>query len=70
MRYFSFECPKFQEHFDSLWADLTVKFTKDNHFDGRQISEFIVKLDWHQIALLLFGYLLLLFDAAKVAMIT
>ena len=37
-----------------------------NYIDGRQISEFIAKLDRHQKALLLLGCLPLPFDAATV----
>ena len=44
------DCPNFREHFDSLWANLTVKVTKFSYIDGRQISEFIAKLDRHQKA--------------------
>ena len=53
----------------TLWANLTIKVTKFNDIDGRQISEFIAKLDRHQKALLLLGCLPLLFDAATVTMI-
>ena len=65
--HFLLDCPNFGVHFDSLWANLTVKVTKFNNIDGRQISEFIAKLDRHQKALLLLGCLL---DAATVTMIT
>ena len=70
MRHFLLGCPNFWEHFDSLWANLTVKVAKFNDTDGRQISEFIAKLDRHQKALLLLGCLLFTFDAATVTMIT
>ena len=53
----------------TLWANLIVKVTKFSYFDGRQISEFIAKLDRHQKALLLLGCLPLLFEAATVTMI-
>ena len=52
--------------FDSLWANLTFVVTKYNHTDGRQVSEFITKLDWHQNALLHS----LPFDSATITMIT
>ena len=68
--HFLLDCPNFREHFDSLWANLTVKVKKFNDIDGRQISEFIAKLDQHQKALLLLGCLPLLFDAATVTMMT
>ena len=64
------DCPNFREHFDSLWANLTVKVKKFNDIDGRQISEFIAKLDRHQKALLLLGCVPLPFDTATVTMIT
>ena len=70
VNHFLLDCSNFREHFDSLWANLTIKVTKFNYIDGRQISEFIAKLDWHQKALLLLGCLPLLFDAATVTMIT
>ena len=63
------ECPNFREHFDSLWANLNVKVSKFN-IDGRQISQFIAKLDRHQKSLLLLGCLPLPFDATTVTMIT
>ena len=68
--HFLLDCPNFREHFDSLWANLTVKVKKFNDIDGRQISEFIAKLDRHQKALLLLGCLPLPFDTATVTMIT
>ena len=68
--HFLLDCPNFRKHFDSLWAILIVKVTKFNDIDGRQISEFIAKLDWHQKALLLLGCLPLSFDAAMITMIT
>ena len=68
--HFLLDCPNFREHFDSLWANLTVKVTKFNYIDGRQISEFIAKMDRHQKALLLLGCLPLPFDAATATMIT
>ena len=68
--HFLHDCPNFREHFDSLWANLTVKVKKFNDIDGSQISEFIAKLDRHQKALLLLGCLPLPFDAATVTMIT
>ena len=68
--HFLLDCPNFQEHFDSLWANLIVKVTNFNYIDGRQILEFIAKLDRHQKALLLLVCLPLLFDAATVTMIT
>ena len=68
--HFLLDFPNFREHFDSLWANLTVKITNFNDIDGRQISEFIAKLDRHQKTLLLLGCLSLLFDAATVTMIT
>ena len=70
MSHFLLDCPNFREHFDSLWANLTVKVKKFNDIDGRQISEFIAKLDRHQKALLLLECLRLPFDAATVTMIT
>ena len=70
VNHFLLDCPNFREHFDSLWANLTVKVTKFNYIDGRQISEFIAKLDRHQKVLLLLGCLPLPFDAATVTMIT
>ena len=69
VNHFLLDCANFREHFDSLWANLTVKITKFNYIDGRQISEFIAKLDRHQKALLLLRCLPLLFDAATVTMI-
>ena len=63
VNHFLLDCPNFREH-------LTVKVTKFNYIDGRQISEFIAKLDRHQKALLLLGCLPLPFDAATVTMIT
>ena len=42
--YFSLDCPNVRQHFDSLWANLTVKVKKFNHIDKRQISEFIAYL--------------------------
>ena len=68
--HFLLDCPNFREHVDFLWANLIVKVTKFNYIDGRQISEFIVKLDRHQKALLLLGCLPLPFNAATVTMIT
>ena len=68
--HFFVDCPNFREHFDSLWANLPIKVTKSNDTDGRQISEFIAKLDWHQKALLLLGCLPLPFDTATVTRIT
>ena len=68
--HFLLDCPNFREHFDTLWANLTVKVTKLNDIDGRQISEFIGKLDRHQKALLLLGCLRLPFDAVTITMIT
>ena len=70
MSHFLLDCPNFREHFDLLWANLTVKVKKFNDIDGRQISEFIAKLDRHQKTLLLLGCLPLLFDAATVTMTT
>ena len=70
LSHFLLDFPNFREHFDSLWANLTVKGKNFNEFDGRQISEFIAKLDWHQKVLLLLGCLPLPFDAATVTMIT
>ena len=67
---FLHDCPNFREHFDSMWVNLTVKVTKFNYIDGRQISEFIAKLHRHQKASLLLGCLPLPFDAATVTMIT
>ena len=64
------DCPNFPEHFDSLWANLTVKVKKFNDIDGRQISEFIAKLDRHQNELLLLGCPPLPFDAPRITMIT
>ena len=65
------DCPNFREHFDSLWANLTVKITKFNDVDGRQISEFIAKLDRHKKALFYsWGVFPLPFDAATATMIT
>ena len=43
VNHFLLDCPNFQEHFDSLWANLTIKVTKSNDIDERQISAFIVK---------------------------
>ena len=45
MSHFLLDCPKFRKHFDSLWANLTIKVTKSNDNDGRQMSEFIAKRD-------------------------
>ena len=70
MSHFLLDCPNFWEHSDFLWANLTVKVKKFNDIDGRQISEFIAKLDRHQKALLLLGCFPLPFDAATVNMIT
>ena len=64
------DCPNFREHFHSLLANLTVNIMKFNDIDGRQIPEFIAKLDRHQKALLLFGCLPLPFDAATVTIMT
>ena len=50
--HFLLDCPNFREHFDSLWANLTVRVTMYNPTDGRQISEIIAKLDHHQKVLL------------------
>ena len=66
--HFLLDCPNFREHFDSLWPILIVTVRKFNDIDGRQISEFIAKLDRHQKALLLMGCLPLPFDAATVTM--
>ena len=68
MSYFLLDCPNFREHFDSLWANLTVK--KFNDIDGRQISESVAKLDRPPKALLLLGLVPLPFDAATVTVIT
>ena len=68
--HFLLDCPNFREHFDALWVNLTVKVTKFNDIDGRQVSEFITKLDRHQKALLVLECLSLPFDAATVTMIT
>ena len=68
--HFLLDCPYFREHFDSLWANLTFKVKRFSDIDGRQISEFIAKLDRHQKALLLLACLPLPFDAAAVTMIT
>ena len=70
MSHFLLDCPNFWEHFDSLWANLTVKVKKFNDINGRQISEFIAKLYRHQKALLLLGCLPFPFDAATVTIIT
>ena len=70
VNHFLLDCPNFREHFDSLWANLTVKVMKFNYIDGRQISEFIAKLDRHQKTLLLLGCLPLPFDTATVTMRT
>ena len=70
VNHFLLDCPNFWKHFDSLWANLTIKVTEFNYIDGRQISEFIVRLDRHQKMLLLLGCLPLPFDAATVTMIT
>ena len=40
-RHFLLDCPNCREHFDSLWANLTVKVAKFNDIDGRQISELL-----------------------------
>ena len=68
--HFLLDCPNFREHFDSLWANLTVKVTKLNDTEGRQTSEFSPKLDRQQKALLPLGCLPLPFDAVTVTMIT
>ena len=70
MSHFLLDCPTFRGHFDSLWANLAVKVTKLSDIDGRQISEFIAKLDRHENALLILGCLPLPFHAATVTMIT
>ena len=69
VNHFLLDCPNFREHFDSLWANFSVKVTNFNDIDGRKISEFIAKLDRHQKALLLLACLPLPFDAATVTMI-
>ena len=70
VNHFLLDCLNFWEHFDSLWANLTIKVKKFDYIDGRQISEFIDKLDQHQKALLPLGCLPLPFDTATVTMIT
>ena len=67
--HFLLHCPNFREHVDSLWVKLTVQVTLSD-IDGRQMSEFIAKLDRHQKALSLLGCVPLLFDTATVTMVT
>ena len=68
--HFLLDCPNLREHFDLLWATLTVKVTKFNDIVGRQISEFTAKLDRHQKVVLLLGCLPLPVDATTATMIT
>ena len=68
--HFLLDCSNVREHFHSLWVNLTVKVTKFNDIDKRQVSEFIAKLDRHQKALLLLECLPLPFDSATVTMVT
>ena len=53
-----------------LDSQFSVKATKYNHTDERQISEFIAKQDLHQKAMLHLQCLPLPFDLATVTMIT
>ena len=36
--HFLLDCRNFREHFDSLWANLTIKVTKSDDIDGRQMD--------------------------------
>ena len=70
LSHFLFECANFREHFDSLWANLTLKLKQRNPTDGTRMSYFIENLDLRHKTLLLLGCLPLPFDNPTVTMIT
>ena len=53
LRYFVFHCSDFQEHFGSLWSNLSLNVTTSNPLDGRHIQCFLMGLYQHHKAMLL-----------------
>ena len=63
--HFLFDCPDFQEHFDSLRSNLCLEVSASNRLDGEHIVSFLAGLDQHE-AILLLWCIPLPFDSSTV----